>query len=107
MTKRTNGRRALAALAATALLAQGCITSSQVATMGDKEAAKVEQSMGLVREGKSVDYVVAIGEKLAAQSQLSDGPWTFQVVDTPEPNAFALPGGHVFISRGLLALVNS
>ena len=107
MTKRTNGRRALAALAATALLAQGCITSSQVAMMGDKEAAKVEQSMGLMREAKSVDYVVAIGEKLAAQSQLSDGPWTFQVVDTPEPNAFALPGGHVFVSRGLLALVNS
>ena len=32
---------------------------------------------------------------------------TFQVVDTAEPNAFALQGGHVYVSRGLLALVNS
>ncbi len=90
-----------------ALLAHGCITSSQVATMGDKEAAKVEQTMGLVREAKPVDYVVAIGKKLAALSGLPGEPWSFQVVDMPEPNAFSLPGGHVYVSRGLLALVNS
>ena len=75
--------------------------------MGDKEAAKVEQAMGLLREKKPVDYVVEIGKKLAALSELPDEPWTFQVVDTAEPNAFALPGGHVYVSRGLLALVNS
>ena len=63
--------------------------------------------MGLLRERKPVDYVVEIGQKLAALSELPDETWTFQVVDTAEPNAFALPGGHVYVSRGLLALVNS
>ncbi len=110
MADRTTGmtqRRILATLAGTLLIAQGCVTSSQVATMGHEQAAQVEQSMGLVSEKKPGQYVVAIGKKLAALSELPGGPWTFQVVDTPEPNAFALPGGHIYVSRGLLALVNS
>jgi len=102
-----NSIRTLTTLVTAALLAQGCLTTSKVAEMGDKEAAKVEQSMGLMREKKPVDYVVEIGEKLARLSELSGEPWTFQVVDTAEPNAFALPGGHVYVSRGLLALINS
>jgi len=107
MTFQSNRRRTLATLAATTLIAHGCITSRQVATMGDKEAEKVEQTMGLVREASTVAYVAAVGRKLAALTRLSDEPWSFQVVDTAEPNAFALPGGHVYVSRGLLALVNS
>ncbi len=75
--------------------------------MGDEQAGQVEQAMGLVGEKKPVQYVEALGKKLAALSELPGGPWTFQVVDTREPNAFALPGGHIYVSRGLLALVNS
>jgi predicted Zn-dependent protease len=106
-TTQTHRRRILATLAGTALIAQGCVTSSQVASMGDEQAEQVEQTMGLVTDSKPAGYVVAIGKKLAALSEMPGGPWTFQVVDTPEPNAFALPGGHVYVSRGLLALVNS
>src|SRR5262245_48779820 len=63
--------------------------------------------MGLVSEPALVSYVRAVGTKLAAVSELPEGPWTFEVVDQPEPNAFALPGGHVYVTRGLLALLNS
>jgi predicted Zn-dependent protease len=99
--------RAFAALLALALAAPGCITRAQEAKLGEDEAKKVEQEMGLLR-GEPVEGTVrAIGEKLAAASTLPEGPWQFLVVDAPEPNAFALPGGYVYVTRGLLALVNS
>ena len=61
----TNRSRSIAVLAATALLVQGCVTSSRVAKMGDEEAAEVEQTMGLVRDTKPTAYVQEIGKRLA------------------------------------------
>src|SRR6267142_645923 len=45
----------------------------------------------------------ATGKKLAATSERPNLPWTFRVVDDPSVNAFAVPGGHVYITRGILA----
>jgi len=95
---------------ATALFALGlfgCASLVDEQKLGDDEAKKVEQEMGLLREPALEGYVRAVGEKLAAVSDRPDGPWKFQVIDRPEPNAFALPGGYVYVTRGLLALVNS
>lgn len=47
-------------------------------------------------------YVSDLGSRLAAQGERPGLPWEFHVVDSALLNAFALPGGHVFISRGLL-----
>jgi predicted Zn-dependent protease len=47
-----------------------------------------------------------VGRRVAAASPRQDVTYTFRVVDDEEPNAFALPGGHVFVTRGLLALLN-
>jgi predicted Zn-dependent protease len=52
-------------------------------------------------------YVNGIGQKLAAQSQRPNLPWTFTVVDSPEINAFAVPGGYVYMTRGLMAYLGS
>ncbi len=87
--------------------APGCLSTALVAELGAEEASKVEQTMGLLHEAELVKYVTEIGEKLVASSSRPEGPWSFQIVDLPEPNAFALPGGHIYVSRGLLALVNS
>ncbi len=97
----------LTALLALAFAEQGCVTRGQQARLGDEAAKQVEQQLGLVRDAALEGYVRAIGEKLAAASALPGGPWKFQVVDASDPNAFALPGGHVYVTRGLLALVNS
>jgi predicted Zn-dependent protease len=97
--------RALAALLALALA--GCVTPAAEQQRGDEEAKKVEQQMGLVRDPALEGYVRAVGKKLAAVSERPEGPWQFEVVDQREPNAFALPGGHVYVSRGLLCLLNS
>ena len=92
---------------ALALALGACITDAQIDQMGHEEAEKVEKQMGLVEAEPLASYVDSLGRKLAAVSEREGGPWTFYVIDMPEPNAFALPGGHVYVSRGLLALVNS
>jgi predicted Zn-dependent protease len=52
-------------------------------------------------------YVNEVGQRLAGRSQRATLPWHFTVVDTPDVNAFSLPGGYVYITRGLLAYLNS
>jgi predicted Zn-dependent protease len=75
--------------------------------VGDDQAKVIESTIGLDREPKVSRYVEAVGRRLAAQANRSDVEYRFYVVDMAAPNAFALPGGHVYVSRGLLALVNS
>jgi predicted Zn-dependent protease len=52
-------------------------------------------------------YVQQVGERVAKSSHRSQLAYQFTVVDSPEINAFALPGGYVYIHRGLLAYLNS
>jgi predicted Zn-dependent protease len=63
--------------------------------------------MGLVADPALLAYVQAVGGRVAKQSPRQDVSYTFQIVNQPEPNAFALPNGNIYISRGLLALANS
>jgi predicted Zn-dependent protease len=51
-------------------------------------------------------YVRDIGQRLVAVTEQPDQPWTFTVLDSPVVNAFALPGGYVYVSRGLIALAD-
>jgi predicted Zn-dependent protease len=52
-------------------------------------------------------YVNEIGQRLAKASHRPELPWTFTVLDSPEVNAFALPGGYIYITRGIMAYLNS
>jgi predicted Zn-dependent protease len=52
-------------------------------------------------------YVESVGKKLAAQSHRANLPWTFTVVDSPEINAFAVQGGFIYMTRGLMAYLDS
>ncbi len=83
------------------------VSAAKEREIGAEEAEKVEAQMGLVTEAKTLSYVQEIGKRLATESPRQDVEYSFQIVDEPVPNAFALPGGYVYVSRGLLALVNS
>jgi predicted Zn-dependent protease len=61
----------------------------------------------VLREGPAVALVQEVGERVAAASPRREVPYRFGVVDRSEPNAFALPSGHIYVSRGLLVLLNS
>ena len=91
----------------TAMHLTACLSPARESELGDQAAEQVEKEMGLVRDAKALAYVRAIGNRLAAVSERPEGPWHFEIAASPEPNAFALPGGHVYVTRGLLALVNS
>ena len=104
---RPGGRAALALLLALSLATSGCLTLlGGEQRVGDQAAAQIEREVGLVPSPGLEAYVRGIGERLAGESKRK-GPWRFVILDDPTPNAFALPGGHVYVTRGLLALVNS
>ncbi|RIK99105.1 MAG: hypothetical protein DCC71_20570 [Proteobacteria bacterium] len=77
------------------------------AAIGKQEAAKVEQQIGLVRDPGLTRYVEQIGARMAKASPRRDVAYHFAVADMAEANAFALPGGWIYVSRGLVALANS
>ncbi len=90
------------------LLIPACLTLSpaQEISLGQREAAKVAAQMGLVDDPEIRGIVEAVGRKLVQALPLSPYAFEFHVVNMEEPNAFALPGGFVYVSRGLLSLVN-
>ncbi len=83
------------------------ISESQEIQMGQEAAGQAAQSLGLVDDAELQSYVQRIGASLAVDSERPDLPWSFRVVDDAVPNAFALPGGFIFVTRGLLNLMDS
>jgi predicted Zn-dependent protease len=79
------------------------ISESQEIEMGRQAAAEVRQGMGLVPDSALQGYVRDIGLRLAAASERPQLPWSFEVVDDAAVNAFALPGGPIFVTRGILS----
>jgi predicted Zn-dependent protease len=77
------------------------------AQIGAQTAAQVAEEVGLVESPALTAYLEEIGQRLARHSPRRDVVYRFAVVDMEEPNAFALPGGYVYVSRGLLAIANS
>jgi predicted Zn-dependent protease len=76
-------------------------------TIGQQAAKDVQQSIGLLDNPQAQQYVAAVGMPMARKSERPELPWSFQVVDDPAVNAFALPGGPIFATRGLLTALNS
>jgi predicted Zn-dependent protease len=75
--------------------------------LGAEQSQQVEAVLGVTDDAELAAYVSDLGERLAAHSPRRDVEYHFAVVDTETPNAFALPGGYVYITRGLLALTNA
>lgn len=75
--------------------------------MGRKAAPEVIKEFGRYDREELQAYVQRVGEKLAAQSHRANLVYRFTVLDSTDVNAFALPGGYIYITRGLLAYLNS
>ena len=70
---------------------------------GRKAHQQVLAEYGVVDDARLQAYVNDLGQKLASHSHRSELKWTFTVLDSPEINAFALPGGYVYVTRGIMA----
>jgi predicted Zn-dependent protease len=82
------------------------ISESQEIQMGKQASQEVAQTIGLYNDAKAQAYVSEIGMKMAKTSERPNLPWEFHVVDDASVNAFALPGGFIYVTRGLLASIN-
>lgn len=102
-------------LLATMAALAGCASGSKIWSYdeetelqaGAKQHALILDQIGAYKDIKLSDYVDAVGQKIAAVSDLPKLQWHFTVLDSATPNAFATQGGYVYITRGMLALLQS
>ena len=80
--------------------------ATEIAT-GKKAHEQVLAEYGVVASPRLQAYVNELGQRLARQSERSQLEWHFTVLDSPEINAFALPGGYVYVTRGIMAYMES
>lgn len=80
----------------------GDISLEEEARLGASYAEEINRQMPLVRDPAAVAELNRLGRALAARADSSSRRYTFHLVDSPEVNAFAVPGGHVYVNRGLV-----
>ncbi len=83
------------------------ISEQQEIELGRDYDQRIQRVLGVYPDARLQEYVGRVGQKLAAGSERADLTWTFRVVDDPVVNAFALPGGHVYVTRGLMTHLTS
>ncbi|MCB9982062.1 MAG: M48 family metalloprotease [Rhodospirillales bacterium] len=86
----------------TALMSPG-----QEVQVGASEHQKIAQQFGFYDDAAVNAYVTRVGRKVTTKTERPDVQYKFFVLDSPIVNAFALPGGYIYVSRGLLALAGS
>ncbi|HET7459085.1 MAG TPA: M48 family metallopeptidase [Gemmatimonadaceae bacterium] len=97
------GRRSLGiALVATFVLGACTVSQDQEVEIGAENAAQINEQLPLVTDPAVNDYVNAMGDSIARLTTRGDLGWHFYIVDSPEVNAFALPGGFIYVNRGLI-----
>jgi predicted Zn-dependent protease len=82
------------------------MSEAQEIAIGQQADGEVRREMGVYDDSELQRYVSDIGHRLAAASHRPNLPWTFTVVDSPAINAFALPGGYIYITRGILSYLS-
>jgi predicted Zn-dependent protease len=83
------------------------LSEAQEIEMGRESDPEIVASMGLYPDDDLQEYVQELGRELAGASERPDLPWTFRLLDQPAVNAFAVPGGFIYVTRGILAYLQS
>ena len=89
------------ALLATAATACGVSTQQEV-QLGNEYAQQIEAQLPIVSDPEINRYINVLGDSIAGVADDRGLNWTFRVVNAPEINAFAVPGGHIYVNRGLI-----
>jgi len=83
------------------------MSEAQEIEIGQQMDVEVRREMGLYDDPALQAYVQDIGARLARASERPNLPWQFAVVDAPAVNAFALPGGFIYLTRGILPFLDN
>lgn len=113
--------RTIAVLLAVALAGAGCTVDSESVNqwdvnlfpleaewrLGDQLAAELAPTIEVVDDPVIADYVQALGDELVAHTELAEREWNFTVIEEDSVNAFAIPGGRIYVHTGLLEAVET
>jgi len=113
MRRRSHPRRLTRRSAATLVIAitlvagvlaiSGCgISEDQERSLGASDAAQIDTTLPLIHDSVITQYVAALGSSMAKLTSRGDLDWRFAVVNSSEVNAFALPGGFIYVNRGAI-----
>jgi len=94
--------RGIFAASAAALLAACGVSQQQEIQMGQQEAQQVNAQLPILQEPQINQYINNLGSAIAHTTSRADLDWQFRVVNTDVVNAFALPGGFIYVNRGVL-----
>lgn len=83
------------------------VSESMEIEMGKEIDNGIRQEYGLYHDHRLTEYTAQIGNKIVPYTHRPHLQYHFAILDTPVENAFAAPGGYIYITRGLLALINS
>ena len=85
------------------LIVSSCsVSQDQEVAMGQQDAAEVNAQLPIVTDPAIGGYIQSLGESIAKTTSRADLDWHFYVINTKQVNAFALPGGYVYVNRGLI-----
>ena len=92
-----------AVICALVLTVASCaVSTQQEVQLGANYAAQIDTQLPIVRDPSVVSYINALGNQLAKVADTRGLTWHFAVVDSKEVNAFAVPGGWIYVNRGLV-----
>jgi predicted Zn-dependent protease len=83
------------------------MSEAQEIGIGTESDPQIKQEMGVYNDADLQQYVNTIGQQIAKQSERPNLPWRFTVVDQPAINAFAVPGGFIYLTRGILPFLEN
>ena len=90
------------ATASVLVLAACSVSQDQEVELGRENAAQVNAQLPIVNDPVVAGYIQELGQSIASKTSRADLDWHFYVVNTKQVNAFALPGGYVYVNRGLI-----
>jgi predicted Zn-dependent protease len=97
-----------AAAMASAVLALACdVSTAQEDELGDQFAASIKSQIRLLEDSSANAWLSRLGNRLAGVADTESRDWHFYLVDDTTVNAFAVPGGHIFVHRGLIEYAGS
>lgn len=83
------------------------ISIEQEKELGKQFSKQVEQEVRILHDKKGTDYITHLGQRLLGHAEEVHFDYTFKLVDSDEINAFALPGGYIYINRGLITAADN
>ena len=85
----------------------GCgVSTQQEVQMGQSEVQQINQQLPIISDPEANRYINVLGDSIARLTSRGDLPWQFFIVNSPDINAFAVPGGYIYVNRGLIEHAN-